>query len=231
MSEFASVLELARAVTKAANRISDDAEVQLRAAQVLKRVDEVTEALGQLDKAVTAARRLAVASGTDAVSLTGLDEGRQTFARNADKDLELPSNLAFTNAKSKINAVTQRVSAELAIAWTQWTDQEMAKVPKLRIPLLGQEDQRRANDRWADLVKTARVATPTVTDIIALKSALDYLHEELALLPDPPGEVLAILGRLGQRRGVTLAELTDGEIAVLRAAGVADQIEVRRRGA
>ena len=50
-------------------------------------------------------------------------------------------------------------------------------------------------------------------------------------LPDPPGEVLGILERIGQRPALTLADLTDEQIAALRAGGVADQLEVRRRGA
>ena len=41
-------------------------------------------------------------------------------------------------------------------------------------------------------------------------------------MPDPPQEVLALLERLGERPPLTLAELTDEDIGLLRQAGVAD---------
>jgi hypothetical protein len=231
MSEFSSVLELAREVTNEANRIKGGKTAELNAERVLNRVGEANMPLKKLDQVVTAARRLAVTSGEAPIDLIGLDDGRADFERLAQRLNYLPSNQAFEGAKNKIRDVTERVTIGLATAWTQWTDREVAKVPSLRISLLEQEDQRVPRERWGRLVKTARVTPPTRDQINSFKSDLDYLHELLDPLPDPPGAVLEILDRLGQHRGLTLAEVTDEEIAVLRGAGVAAQIEVRRRGA
>jgi hypothetical protein len=230
MSEFASVLELAQEVAKEANRIKQGAAAELNADRVLKRVDEANEALTRLSLLVRAARRLAEASSEESLDLSGLDDGRDAFIRNVERAGGLPSNQAFDGAKNKINGVARRVTAELAAAWTQWADREVARVPTVRISLLDQQDQKTAHDRWASLVKTSKVSTPTVTDIVSLKSDLDYLHDWLDSLPDPPGAVLGILERLAQRPALTLADLADDEIAALREAGIADQIEVRRRG-
>lgn len=231
MSEFSSVLELAREVAKEANRIKSGKAAELNAERVLNRVDEACVALGKLNQVVRAARRLAVTRGEAHVGLTGLDDGRADFERLAQRLSYLPSNQAFDGAKNRIRGVTNQVTADLADAWTQWTDREVAKVPSVRISLLEQEDQKTPRERWADLVKTSKAATPTREQINSFKSDSDYLHELLDPLPDPPGELLEIVERLGQRRGLTLAELTDEEIAALRKAGIADQIEVRRRGA
>jgi hypothetical protein len=231
MREFSSVLELAQEVAIEANRIKSGKAAELNAERVLNRVDEAYAALEKLNQVVTAVQRLAVTSGGASDWLTGLDDGRADFERLAQRLNYLPSNQAFDGAKNRIGGVIKRVTAELADAWTQWTDREVAKVPRLRISLLEQEDQKAPRERWADLVKTSKIATPTREQINSFKSDLDYLHELLDPLPDPPGEVLEILDRLGQSRGLTLAELTDEEIMALREAGVADQIEVRRRGA
>lgn len=231
MSEFSSVLELAREVTNEANRIKGGKTAELNAERVLNRVDETYIGLEKLNQVVMAARRLAVTSGEASVGLTGLDDGRADFERLARGLNYLPSNQAFDRAKNRIGGVTKQVTAEIADAWTQWTNREVAKVPSLRISLLEQEDQKAPRQRWANLVKTSTVGIPTRDQINSFKSDLDYLHELLDPLPDPPGAVLEILDRLGQWRGLTLAELTDEEIAALREAGVADQIEVRRRGA
>lgn len=231
MSEFPSVLELAQEVTRQANRIKQDAEAEQQATRVLQRVDTVQKALAGLETAVAAALRLHAASGQQFVSLEKLDEGRESFATSVANAGGIPRNEVFTTAANRISGATKRVTTELAAGWAQWTAREVAGIPRMRISLLDQAEQQAPRERWDSLLKTAKVATPARDHINSFKSDLDYLHDVLDSLPDPPGAVLEILERLGQRRGMTLAELTDEEIAVLREAGVADQIEVRRRGA
>ena len=231
MSDFSSVFELAQAVAGEANRIKSGKAAELNAERVLNRVGETQPALQKLEQVIAAARRLVETSGEAFVDLTALDDGRADFERLAQRLSYLPSNQAFDGAKNRIGGVTKRLTADLADAWTQWTGQEIAMVPSIRISLLDQADQKAARDRWASLVKTAKVATPTRDQINSFKSELDSLHEDLDRLPDPPGAVLGILERIGQRPALTLADLTNEQIAALREAGVADQIEVRRRGA
>lgn len=227
MSEFASVLKLAQAVTRETNLISEGEESRLKAEQVLTRVDEVKGELAKLSQVVTAARRLTSESAEAAVDLTGLDDGLKSFSGYVSRD-GLPLNSAFNSARGKIGAVHQRVSAGLTAAWTDWTGAKRDAVPEIRIALLDKADRKAANDRWAELVKLAKQSPPTVSDIIAVKSALSHLHELLDDLTPPGGPVLAILERLGEPRRVTLADLTDADIAELRKANVADQIVVRR---
>lgn len=231
MSEFSSVLELALEVTAQANRIKQGEKAEQQAMRVVQRVGDVQKALSGLEGAVAAARRLHAVSGERFVSLEKLDEGRASFASSVANAGGIPRNEAFTNAARRIDGVTARVAAELGAGWAQWTAWEVAGVPRLRISLLEQQEQVVPRERWANLLKTARVAIPGRDHINSFRSDLDYLHEVLDPLPDPPGAVLEILERLSRRRGLTLAEVTDEEIAVLREAGVADQIEVRRRGA
>jgi hypothetical protein len=230
MSEFSSVLELALEVAAQANRIKQGEEAEQQAKRVVQRVGDVQKALAELETAVAASRRLHTVSGEQFVSLEKLDEGRSSFATSVTNAGGIPRNEVFTNAASRIGGVTARVAAELEVGWAQWTAREVAGVPRLRISLLEQEEQVVPRERWATLLKTAKVAIPGRDYINSFKSDLDYLHEVLDPLPDPPGAVLEILERLSQHRGLTLAELADEEIAVLREAGVADQIEVRRRG-
>jgi hypothetical protein len=231
MSEFSSVLLLARAVAGEANRIKSGKAAELNAERVLSRVIETQQALQELEQVIAATRRLAETSGEASVDLTGLDDGWADFERLAQRLNYLPTNQAFDGAKKRIGSVTKRVTADVADAWIQWTGREIARVPSLRISLLDQADQKAARDRWANLVKTAKVAPPTRDQINSFVSDLDNLHEDLDGLPDPPGDVLGILERISQRPALTLADLTDEQIAALREGGVADQLEVRRRGA
>jgi hypothetical protein len=231
MSEYSSVLELARAMAGEANRIKSGKAAELNAERILNRIGETQVVLLKLEQMIATARRLAEARGETSVDLAGLDDGRTDFERLAQRASYLPSNQAFDGAKNRIGLVAKRITAELGDAWIQWTSQEIARVPSLRISLLDQADQKTARERWTNLVKAAKVATPTRDQISLFKSDLDSLHEDLDQLPDPPGAVLGILERIGQRPALTLADLTNEQMAVLREAGIADQIELRRRGA
>jgi hypothetical protein len=231
MSEFSSVLELAHAVADEANRIKSGKAAELNADRVLSRVTETQLVLQKLEQVIAARRRLAETSGEASFDLTGLDYGRAAFERLAQGLSYLPSNQAFDGAKKRIGDVTKRVTADVAYVWTRWTGQEIARVPSLRISLLDQADQQAAHDRWANLLKTAKVASPSREQINSFAADLYNLREDLDGLADPPGEVLGILARIDQRPALTLADLTDEQIAALREGGVADQLEVRRRGA
>lgn len=228
MSRFSSVLELAQEVTREANRIKSGVKAEQDAARVLKRVDETTVTLARLDQAVKAAQVLAVANGTESVGLFQLGEGRETFARNAERSGFLPSDQAFNGARARIGDVTKRVSEELTTAWTQWTGQSIGELRVARMPMLIEGQRKPAQQQLKDLQDYAKKPVPTVGDISQFKVALAGLTELLARVSDPDGELVPLLERLAVRP-ILLAELSDGQIALLRQ--VADQVEIRRRGA
>ncbi len=228
MSGPSPVLEKALAMTAEANRIRLGAEAELEAARVSQRVDETLELLLGLRRLIGAASRLNAASGAELVGLSGLDDGRATFARHASTGL--PSNQVFTAANQKIKGVIARLSGQLGAAWSQWTAERIAGLPLARISLLSADEQQSARSRRDDLARLARNPMPTSTDVSMFASAAAILSETLNQLPDPPQEVLTLLERLGKRPFLTLDELTDEQIALLRQADVANQVEVRRRG-
>ena len=228
MSSGPSVLEKAQAMTAEAARLREGEKGEQDAARVSQRVDEVTVALQGLGRVVGAVDRLHAVSGTRTVNLSGLDEGRPTFAGRARAGL--PSNQVFTAAKQKINGVTSRVSEQLGAAWAQWTSEQLAGLPLIRIPLLDADEQKSARERRDELLKLAKIAVPSSADIGTFQSTAGLLRDTLSEVAPPPPEILALLQRLGERPPVTLDQLSDDDIGLLRRAGIADQIEVRRRG-
>jgi len=228
MSEFSSVLELAQAVTAESNRIGRGAKAEQEASRVLQRVDAAAAALANLNRAVTAARALAAASSENAVSLSGLAEGREAFAQIVERTGSRPSDQAFTAARNKIDGVTKRVNEELTAAWTHWTSQSIGELPLVRMPMLPDGDRKPAQQHQKDLRDYARKQVPAPGDILMFKNALEELGELLKQARDPEGDLVPLLERLAVR-AIPLSELTDEQIGLLRQ--VADQIEVRRRGA
>lgn len=230
MSEFPSVLELARAMVTESSRIKNGRDAELNAERVLNRVAETQAALLKFEQTVTAARSLEAASGEAIVDLAGLDDGRPGFERLAQQSSHLPSDQAFNVAKKKIGEVTGRVTRDFENAWAEWVARERLRVPSIKISQLDPVDQATARGRWDSLVSTAKIASPKIADIVSFKSDLGYLHGVLDGLPELPGTVRELYERLGRRPYLTLAEITDEQFASLREVGVAAQIELRRRG-
>ena len=228
MSSGQSVLEKAQAMKVEADRLREGEKGEQDAARVSQRVDEVTVALQGLGRVVGAVDRLHAVTGTRTVDLSGLDEGRAAFARHAAAGL--PSNQVFTAAKQKINGVVSRVSEQLGSAWAQWTSEQLAGLPLIHIPLLSAVKQKSARDRRDELQKLAKIPVPSSADVGAFQSAAVLLRETLDEVSGTPPEILALLQRLDTRPPMTLDQLTDDDVSLLRQAGIADQIEVRRRG-
>jgi hypothetical protein len=228
VSSGSSVIEKAQAMKVEADRLREGEKGEQDAARVSQRVDEVTVALQGLGLVIGAVNRLHAVSGTRTVALSGLDEGRATFARHAKAGL--PSNQVFTAARQKINGVTSRISEQLGAAWAQWTSEQLTGLPLIRIPLLDTGEQKTARDRRDELLKLSKIGVPSSTDIGTFQSTAGLLRDTLSEVPPPPPEILALLQRFGERPPMTLDQLTDDDIGLLRRAGIADQIEVRRRG-
>jgi hypothetical protein len=229
MSSPQSVLEKAQALTAEAARLRQGSEAEHEAVRIAQRVAETTKLLQELGKVAAAVRRLQDVTGEPGANLAGLDDGRQAFGRLAASGL--PSNQAFTAAKRKIEGVISRVGSELAEAWSRWTAESMARLPLVRITLLDTEDDRAsAREYREELHKLARVTVPTRADINDFHSFSESLRETLGQMADQPEPLLALLQRLDERPLLTLAEISDEQITLLRQRGIAHQIELRRRG-
>ena len=213
-------------MTAEASRLRQDASAEHDANRVSERIGEILPLLQQLRLVATASDRLRAVSAEDCVDLSGLDDGRAALARHAG----LPSNQAFIAARSKISGVIARVSKDLGIAWSRWTGQCIAGLPLMRIALLEGDDQQTAQTWRDELQNLAKTAVPTSTDVSMFQSGATSLAEALSRVGDPPQEVLGLLKRLGERPPLTLADVADNEIRLLREAGVASQIELQRRG-
>jgi hypothetical protein len=224
-----SVLEQARAMAAEVTRIKDNAESEREAQRVGNRLAEITVALNQLSQVTTAARQFGEKSGQQ-VNLSGLDGGREALARRAERDL-LPKNPAFAAARTSIDNITKRVSEDLSAGWVQWTGATLREMRIARIPMLSAEDRKSAQDRLKSLQDLSKKNVPTSTDIVLFASDIDLLGGLLDTVPDPEGEIASLLKRLEQRPPLTLADLTDEQLALLRQPHMAGQIELRRRGA
>jgi len=228
MTQPGSVLEKAQALQAEAIRLQEGTAAEAEAARMSHRVGETSRLLDALDQVVVSVQKLQAAGGAQSVDVSGVYDGRANFARHAATGA--PSDRVFTTAQQKIKEVTDRIGRQLAAAWSVWTESRTTQLPLVRITLLGADAQDSARRRRDDLQKIAKKTTPTASDVTLFQATFGLLKETLDEVADPPAEVLALLDRLGQRPALTLHDLTDEQVALLRRAEIADQIEVRRRG-
>jgi len=228
VSDLISVADKAQALTAEASRIRQGFDAQHDAERVVNRSDEILAELARLRGLVATAERLNAVSTVELIALTNLDDGRAALARHAKTGL--PSNQAFSAAKQKIGGVISRLRTTLRDAWTTWTSERTAELPLARISLLAADQQESALECQSELQRLTRIAEPTRADVSLFRSCIESLSEMLAEVPDLPDEATELVQRLRQSPWLTLADLTDAQIALLRDTGIARQIELRWRG-
>ncbi|GAA3284012.1 hypothetical protein Dvina_01740 [Dactylosporangium vinaceum] len=220
----ASVLDRARALTAEANRVREGAAAEDNAKRVLTQAESLSSALEQLRRLVEAARALHELGGD--VDAGRVDDGREKFSKLAADGL--PSVQAITAARRNVETVLQRVQSALTQAWSQWTRERIAELPVQRLSVLSAADQRTERTTLNDLKKLAKIESPHAREIASFATGHAGLRTALEDLREPDPELERLLSRLSQR--VTLDVLSDADIALLREYGLADQIELHRRG-
>jgi hypothetical protein len=223
-----SLLDEAVALRAEARRLQEGQKGVAEFSRVSHAVTELDLLIGALEQVVRAARHAASLGVTLPIDLALADDGRANLARHAAAGL--PSDQAFVAARRKINASTQAIADALSSAWTGWAAARLSALPMERIALLDLEPRNQANGWRTRLLFLASSRSPSSSDIDEFSRTIDALTEALDAAPTASGEIIDLLKRMVERPPLTLADLTDAQVAALREAGVADQVELRRRG-
>ena len=226
MTDLLSVLDNAVKLQSESRRLESGAEGQDQANRVARRVAEIEAALTRLSGLARAARALRQ-HATAEVSLAGLDAGRRDLARRAAGSI--PSDSAFVAARRKVDSTADALAAAIQVAWKEWADGQMAALPDGRIAMLEIAHQAPARATLKTLRGLAGEAVATADCIAEFTAAYAGLREELDGAKDVPETILGLLDSLS-RRPVTLRDVTDDQIALLRALGLDSEIQVRRIG-
>jgi hypothetical protein len=209
-------------------RLEAGAQGEGQARRVAQRVDEIQSALSILSGHARAARTLRRLTTVADVSLAGLGAGRDDLARRAAGSI--PSDSAFTAAKRKIEAASGDLAKEIQAAWKPWADEQLSALPDRRIATLDPARQPQARVTLRSLRSLAAAASVTALVITDFTSTYEGLAEELGEAADVPEELLAVLDRLS-RNLITLRDISDDEVALLRAYQMDGDIELRRKSA
>lgn len=225
-----SVYYKATQVQSHARRLSQGSAGERETQRIARRLTDLRAALSTLRKHVEVAHELNALGWGKLVDLSDADTGRAAFASKAGPGT-LPPDPVFKTAIQKVKTIAERIDQDTRTAWTDWATTCIDELPLSRIPMLQPETQRPAREKRTHLERAAQSETISRTDIALFTVTLRALSELLQQADDPPDELSTLLDRLSQRPPVTLHEVTDEQIALLRQHGMDDQIGLLRKGA
>ncbi len=224
-----SVYEKAKLLEDHASRIADGEDYQRQATRVSSRLLELRSQLNQLRSQLVVTQALQSRGAGLDIDLSGIDDGRAGFERSLGPS-GLPSNQVFNTAKKKTQAVTDRLAEENQAAWSAWTEQLLAELPLARISMLVElEAEKQASKRQIELERIVR-GKASQEAITTFATTYAGLAELLQDTQDPPQALVNLLNRLREQPGLTLSDVTDEEIALLRECRMDAHITLKRKG-
>lgn len=221
-----TVLEKALALKAESIRLRQGAAAEEQALQASQRIDDLETHLNDLEALLRTISKLRELDVTLTVDLPKLKDAYATFARRSATGL--PDSTAFTTAKKRLRKDISGLRDILSTLWSGWAVDRISALPQLRIAMLPVAQQSTERDRLRDLNKLARISVPSLTDVAMFATQLESLSDSLADVADPSADLVALVDRLGQRT-VTLDDISDDQIALLRRYGLASQIQLHRR--
>jgi hypothetical protein len=220
-----SVLDRALGMHAEVRRLDASASAEQAAKSTAQRVRELESALADLASAVRLAQVLTKYSGTE-VTLGDIHSGMAELQRQASTGL--PKDRAVDTAKKRVSASTTDLAEKSREAWRAWTAEAFTGIPANRIAGLDPAHQRTVRTMVDALGQLRRKPKPTVTDVVEFGTKHADVLEELAAAADASDELLALLTRF-DAQPITLRDITDADIALLREHGMDGEIEIRRK--
>ncbi|MES9536866.1 hypothetical protein [Actinomadura sp. NPDC000600] len=209
-----TVLEKAQELQNTVRSIAESQKERDDQERVLRRIDEVRTAL----QAALVQQRTAVLlherTGLT-LDVSGFNTARAKLASKSRGGL--PGDRAFVDARRALEAFTSELGTSLRQLWKSWATARIHEVSPARFATLSPDERREASGIY-DSMK-AKVNRPKVDSASILAFCKDR-ETLLALLQhaptDTPEGLLELINRL-DAGGVTLRELTEADIALLRA--------------
>jgi hypothetical protein len=220
-----SVYDKALRLRAEIRRIDEGASAEQAARSAAHRVQELRSALADLTSQVSLARALTRYSETE-VPLGDVRNGLFELQQRASTGL--PSDQAFDAARRKVTASAEDLARRSQEVWRTWTSTSVDNLPTNRMAGLDQARQRSTRQAVDQLAALRKRTKPSSSDVVEFHNTLDAVLDELAAAKNAPDELLDLLTRFDGQQ-MTLRDITDSEIALLREHGMDSEIEIRRK--
>jgi hypothetical protein len=189
------------------------------------RVIAVKAALQKLDRAMTAARIVSDLPDAPTINMA-VDDGYHDFRREVEAGNF--NDIVFRTATRKLEAASTQLDAEGQQVWKTWTAQRLGSLRRERIAVLPAAERRSVRERWTRLDRIA-ASPPDRSSVTEFVTIYDDLRELIDDLPELPSQLVELLNRLSHKTPLTIADLSEEDLRILRESEVGSQIELRRR--
>ncbi|MGW0927596.1 hypothetical protein [Streptomyces sp. NPDC002644] len=208
-----TVLEKAQELQNIARTISEGQKERADQERVLRRIDEVRTALHSAKAQRQTARLLHERTGLP-LDVSGFDATRSKL--EAKSKGGLPGDRAFVEAKNALDSLTNELTASIKRCWKDWATAQIREISPARFVTLGPGERLEATDLYESMKTNANRVKIDSACILTFCSSRDALLRLMENAPnDAPEELLELINRLDVG-GVTLRELSDADISLLR---------------
>lgn len=208
-----TVLEKAQELQNIARSIAEGQKERDDQERVLRRIDEVRAALRAALVQQQTAVLLRERTG-QTLDVSGFDAARSKLESKSRGGL--PGDRAFVDAKRALEGFASELSASIKQLWKAWATTRIQEVSPARFVTLGPDERLEATELYESMKAIASRAKIDSASIVRFCSDRDTLLRLLENAPDDaPEELLELINRL-DAGGVTLRDVTDADIALLR---------------
>ena len=223
-----SLLDKAVRVEGLARTYAEGATERREREQTSLALTQTETALAQLTGSVRAAR----AATTLGLAIPGITEharaGLSNLAARAGDGM-LPSRRVLQAARMKLDSSRTALDKALDTAWRPWATAQIGGLPQSNKTFATPLSRLAIDQDIQDLTRLAARKPPTATEIETFARVYQRVRDTLVQLTGDEN-LASILARLDSTDTLTLADLTDNELQLLRdQPQVAEQIELRRR--
>jgi hypothetical protein len=141
----------------------------------------------------------------------------------------LPTEKHLNTAQSQIARTTTELNKAVEAGWKPWAEEQLNRVPHEKIAVLQGDEQQAAVKDWNQLKRLAAKAPKTNREIVEFVRLRDRIIRALRPVPHLSEDLRDLFQRLDGKPPLTLADLSDSSIAMLREAGFASQVQLSRR--
>lgn len=222
-----ALLEDALALSAQARRVDAARADNEQRSRLRARLSDLQAAIDEVRSLLELHRDATVAGAEIAWRPTRLSSACRNLAR-VSKD-GLPTEKHLDTAKSQVTVATNELTKAIGLGWTRWTEAQLASTPDEKIAALQGDERQAAAKDWTQLKKLAGKTPRTSRDVTEFVRLRERIVQAVRPVPNLSDELHDLLQRLDGKPALTLADLSDSNIAMLRKAGFASHVQLSRR--
>lgn len=222
-----TLLEDALALSARARRIDADRSDSEQRSRLRARVSDLWTAIDAISNLLELRREATAAGAVIPWKPSRLTSAHQALVRVSQDGL--PTEKHLETARAQIGRVTTELTKAVETGWKTWAEEQLNRTPDEKIPILQGDERQTAVKDWTQLKRLAGKAPKNSHEITEFVRLSNRINRVLRPVPHLSEDLRELLRRLDAKPPLTLADLSDSNIAMLREAGFASQVQLSRR--